>query len=123
MSKIYGLKYIYEFSMMEKYQLEYIILFESNGRYFIDKYFDGIKHHFDITDKIDDFCKKIENLGIEEWNMKYYEPKIYWFPPMHEDWSFEIHTDKVSVMCKGDAATPPYWEDFWKAFNKMCNDI
>ena len=50
MSNLYGFKYT-----VKGYggYIEYIVLSEFDGRLYIDKYYYGTKHHFDITDKID----------------------------------------------------------------------
>lgn len=125
MSKLYGFKYTREeYSALNTSdrKIEYIILSKLNGRYFIDKFHDGTKYHFDITDKMDAFCKKIEKLNLNEWNMQYYDPTMFWFPDFYEDWTFQIQTDTINVMCKGDTTPPPRWNAFWKAFDKMCNN-
>lgn len=116
MAKLYGFKY----TVKERggYYGQYSILSEADNRYYIDKFYKGTKHHMDITDKIDDFCKALEALDIDEWNMKNYESSWEWFPPA-DDWTLEIHTDSISVTCKGQWDRPPRWEKFKKLVNQM----
>jgi hypothetical protein len=104
----------------EKNYIQYIILAESNGRSYIDKYYDGIKYHFDITDKVDDFYYEIKDLGLEKWNMNTYGSSIHWTPPA-DCWTLEIQIEDISVVCKGQDAVPKNWDKFWKAFDRMCN--
>ena len=121
MSKLYGFKYTVK--RCREY-IEYIILSESDGRLYIDKYYNGTKHHFDITDKIDTFCNEIKDLNIEEWNMKSFDSFIDW-TPQADRWTFQINTDELSVSCMGDGtgdAFPHNWKEFWKSFNRMCNN-
>ena len=120
MSELFGFKYT-----VTKYEgyncyIEYIILSISDGKYFIDKYSNGKKYHFDITDKMDLFCTEINNLCIDNWNMNDYKSSMYWFPPAHY-WTFQLNTDTLSVACKGQGEYPSNWNDFWTAFNKMCS--
>ena len=118
MSKLYGFKYtVYRF--MVGY-IEYIILSESDGKYYIDKYCNGTKHHFNVTDKIDTFCNEIKGLDIEKWNMNSFNSSIDWTPPADYR-TFQINTDELSVSCMGDVFSSN-WKEFWKAFNRICNN-
>lgn len=119
MSKLYGFKYT-ENSFFETNKT-YMILSESNGRYYIDKYCEGTKHHFDITDKIEQFYNEIKDLGIDKWNMNTYDSAIQYTPPS-DSWTFTIHFDDISVACSGCGAVPPNWNQFWKAFHRMCSN-
>ncbi|MBR1752158.1 MAG: hypothetical protein IJ740_15050 [Ruminococcus sp.] len=105
----------------EKNYLTYIILSESNGEKYIDKYINGAKHHFNISNKIDAFYNEIKDLEIEKWNMKTYESSMCWTPPA-DHWTFDIHIGDISVTCKGEGEVPHNWDKFWKAFNRMCNN-
>lgn len=118
MSNLYGFKYI-----VKGYggYIEYIVLSEFDGRLYIDKYYYGTKHHFDITDKIGAFCHEIADLDIDSWNLNDYQSSILWFPPA-DDWTFQINTDALSVACRGQGEFPPNWKEFWEAFNRMCNN-
>lgn len=116
MSKLYGFKYTVE-SGVHNYT-QYSILSERDNRYYIDKLYKGAIYHFDITDKIDDFCKALEALGIDKWNMNDYQSSIDWFPPA-DYWTLEIHTDSVSVACKGQWSRPPEWKYFVDLLNQM----
>ena len=118
MSKLYGFKYTVK--RCREY-IEYIILSESDGKLYIDRYYNGSKHHFDITDRIDTFCCEIADLGIDSWNTFDYESSMHWVPPA-DYWTFQIRTDTLSVACKGEGEFPPNWKEFWKAFNRMCNN-
>ena len=118
MSNLYGFKYT-----VKGYggYIEYIVLSEFDGRLYIDKYYYGTKHHFDITDKTDTFCHEIAELDIDSWNLNDYQSSILWFPPA-DDWTFQINTDVLSVACRGQGEFPPNWKEFWEAFNRMCNN-
>ena len=72
MSNLYGFKY--SVSLSEDNYLSYIILSVNNRKSCIEKYQFGIKYHYDISDKIDDFCNEISGLGIEKWNTTDYHP-------------------------------------------------
>ena len=103
MSNLYGFKYI-----VKGYggYIEYIVLSEFDGRLYIDKYYYGTKHHFDITDKIGAFCHEIADLDIDSWNLNDYQSSILWFPPA-DDWTFQINTYLLSVACRGQGEFPP----------------
>lgn len=118
MSKLYGFKYTVQRC---KECIEYIILSKSNGRYYIDMYDNGTKYHFDITNGIDTFCNEIADLNIDSWNMNDYQSPIYWLPPA-DCWTFQMNTDMLSVVCNGQGEFPPNWNEFWKSFNRMCNN-
>lgn len=126
MAKLSGFKftvnrYIDCFSDSKINYLEYAILSVSDGKFLIDAYKNGEKHHFDITDKIDTFYNEIKRLGIDKWNMHFYESSICWMPPA-DVWTLEIHIEDISVTCKGQDATPENWNEFWNAFHRMCNN-
>ena len=105
----------------ERNYLEYAILSESDGRFFIDDYYNGTNHRYDITDKMDVFYNEIKDLGIEKWNMKTYESSMCWTPPA-DYWTLEIHIEDISVICKGQGTAPEGWNEFWKAFHRMCHN-
>ena len=134
MSKLYGFKFTSNNSYRsykngnrrilldnEKSYLSYSILSESNNRYYIDEYYNGANHHFDITDKIEQFYNEIKDLEIEKWNFNTFTSDMEWFEPS-DYWTLDIHINDISVTCKGYGAVPPNWNQFWKAFRRMCSN-
>ena len=119
MSELLGFKYTADRGSTNNC-IEYIILSASQKRYYIDMYQNGEKHHFDITDSIDEFCIDITNLHIENWNMNSYNSQMDWFPPA-DYWTLQLKTDTIVVSCRGQGEYPPNWNDFWQSFYKMCN--
>ena len=109
MSELYGFKFTYSDLTSDKTN-RYIILEVKNNGNFLQCYDYGSTYSVDITDKVDELCKRLAMIDINSWDMKrFYEPMDL-FPGFY--WELYIETDCVKVACGGRHNYPPNCSDF-----------
>ena len=115
MSKIFGFNYWLRYGF-DKYS-EYIILSKVNQQYWINFASENNINKVEITEKIDEICNRFEKMSIQEWNMRYFDAPMEFFPNF--EWRLNIHTDTVNVLCGGLDNYPHNWKMFIDILNFM----
>lgn len=111
-------KHLTGFELKQRDIAEKIILLEiRQERYFLLCANKKESTEIEITNKIDEFCRRLSLLNINEWNHQHFAGEMIYFPDFY--WSLSVSADEICAACNGYNGWPENWKEFIQLLHEL----